>query len=186
MTAKADELQRRRERLDIFQQQLAYPPKDHSAWHLTFNTLQQAFALLDDAIDELRRLREAEPVVVAWRWRRKVPGGGAIWSTWRDMNDGSTAVPLETVQGGPNEIQYAYTSPQETPAGWRPISTALPPDHQYVLCALIDGGQTIGRVYPQDGTRWWVNRDRKIIYPTHWMPLPQPPVPEDAPPKEKP
>jgi len=60
---------------------------------------------------------------------------------------------------------------------WQPINTA--PLDTLVLLYLGDEGFAIGeswRTYDEQpyGLTWWVE-ERGRFYPTHWMPLPEPP-----------
>lgn len=55
---------------------------------------------------------------------------------------------------------------------WQPIETA-PRDGTWLL--LWDGGcRLIGHFYPPEGR--WDNADGDELKPTHWTPLPEPPV----------
>lgn len=62
---------------------------------------------------------------------------------------------------------------------WQPIGTA-PKDGTEVL--IYQAGQTFGYDYAigKQGEYGWVNRNSASCYntPTHWMPLPSPPVQE--------
>lgn len=62
---------------------------------------------------------------------------------------------------------------------WRDINHEKPQDHQLVLCwdpvnKLMQVQRF--RIGP-DGYWWWTNqRGYDPIYPSHWMPIPEPPT----------
>ena len=70
-----------------------------------------------------------------------------------------------------NEV-IAKSKPQ-----WIPVTERLPEMQEDVLCD-DDGRVTIG--YYTDEEVGWHDMHSYRIYPTHWMPLPQPPESEES------
>jgi hypothetical protein len=72
-----------------------------------------------------------------------------------------------------------FRAAQDAPQGWQPIATA-PKDGSYLL-ALLDGWPHPVTVTWQTAELCWIECGRDSCRPTHWMPLPAPPVSEDTP-----
>lgn len=57
---------------------------------------------------------------------------------------------------------------------WQPIETA-PKDEEWVM--LLDDPELIPvfALWDEDAGEWITAGTRKVVHPTHWMPLPDPP-----------
>lgn len=60
---------------------------------------------------------------------------------------------------------------------WQPISTAPEAERVWVYAPNAGCMIAIKTTHPSDGSVWWTGEAR-IYGPTHWQPLPDPPVPE--------
>jgi len=71
-------------------------------------------------------------------------------------------------------------------SAWQSMETA-PRDNEHVLLLTRNARASSRRKPPQvvghsrDGVSWWSVPGFYQIYPTHWMPLPDPPSPGEEP-----
>lgn len=70
--------------------------------------------------------------------------------------------------------QAAYESRTPPIPSWQPIETAPKDDSLIIGCWMPKGKRKIVH-YAGDNTGWW-SGDFQVHEPTHWMPLPQPPL----------
>lgn len=69
-----------------------------------------------------------------------------------------------------------------TPANWQPIETAPTADGASAIVATDAGAVGEARYFAEYGAWWWAGtdpsdaHDGEVRYPTHWIPLPEPPA----------
>ena len=78
--------------------------------------------------------------------------------------------------GGSGHIADAMAA-QPVQPGWMPIASA-PKDGADVLlfCDRVHIGDYLPGVYEWNAGAWWIEGGQITGNPTHWMPLPQPPI----------
>lgn len=153
------------------------------------------------ALSALIPAQSQEPAraeAVAWRYRYMNESG--VWSEWKpspvDPNDWTWPATWKDFEASP-----LYAAP--APEGWRSMDSAPKgTDKQSGPSILLCGGEvsfdssTFDDRYPNTGVAcasWWINERCWVVgndeghdqyvrlhNPTHWMPLPAAPLPEEA------
>lgn len=98
-------------------------------------------------------------------------------------SDARSAMCLDLIQriGTPESLA---AQDAEKVAGWQPIESAPKDGTPVLVVENIDGRQVVGEAYccPDDESFYWAQEsphdypEPDKIFPTHWMPLPSPPV----------
>lgn len=110
----------------------------------------------------------------------------AAFADWKEA-DFATLTPAATKALG-KAVHDAYALADAIlallstpPSGWQPIETA-PKDGTMVLIADARDGYVCEARHLDEGRGWWARNNDPTdywgeeIFPTHWMPLPQPPA----------
>jgi hypothetical protein len=76
-------------------------------------------------------------------------------------------------------IEAMQPTPQDWERRWIPVSERLPEPDTFAIVATKDGVcealYGLGGIESPNDPPYWVVNDYGEVWPTHWMPLPEPP-----------